>query len=345
MNQLATPLPAQPEIPFRSRRPFATTVCVAALFLLVTGLAGHMFRPSPLDPGSLRAAEVARLELMTQGAQAEIIGSGDNAEERNKLIPIAGLAGGTVAPFHAIAAGSEAYAVARKCLTQAIYYEAANEPIAGKRAVAQVVLNRVRHPAYPKSVCGVVYQGWNQTTCQFTFVCDGALLRAPMRTKWQEAEEIATEALAGTTEQAVGSATNYHADYVLPRWAFTLPKVAQIGAHIFYRMPGRWGSSQALTARWDGSEAIPRMDLNALRLKLAAQSIDADLAPVQLVPGLTVTPLASDRHAPQDVGGRIDMTKTWRPSMPLPADLRSASSQAPIEAIPAGTSSQADATS
>ena len=211
--------------------------------------------------------------------------------------------------------------------------------------MAQVVLNRVRHPAYPKSVCGVVYQGWNQTTCQFTFVCDGALLRAPMRTKWQEAEEIATEALAGTTEQAVGSATNYHADYVLPRWAFTLPKVAQIGAHIFYRMPGRWGSSQALTARWDGSEAIPRMDLNALRLKLAAQSIDADLAPVQLVPGLTVTPLASDRHAPQDVGGRIDMTKTWRPSMPLPADLRSASSQAPIEAIPAGTSSQADATS
>lgn len=344
MNQLAALLAAPSDPIQRSRRPFATAAAIAALFLLVTGLAGQMFRHNPMSPAAPHPGEIARLEMMTQGAQADLLEQGQDAAERNKLIPIAGLAGGTVAPFRAIDPGSGAYAMARKCLTQAIYYEAANEPVDGQRAVAQVVLNRVRHPAYPKSVCGVVYQGWNQPTCQFTFVCDGSLLRAPMQSKWRRAEEVATEALAGQTEQAVGSATNYHADYVLPRWAYTLPKITQIGAHIFYRMPGRWGSAQALTARWDGYEAIPRIDFAGLRLKLAADTQDAAPEPVQLVPGLTVTPLVSDRHAPADVGGRIDTTKAWRLSVPLPASLRSAATEATPEAAEQ-TPEQRDATS
>ncbi|WP_416365907.1 cell wall hydrolase [Sphingomonas aerolata] len=69
------------------------------------------------------------------------------------------------------------------CLTTAIYYEAASEPDAGQRAVAQVILNRVRHPAFPATVCGVVYQGPHSggapTACQFSFACDGATARAP----------------------------------------------------------------------------------------------------------------------------------------------------------------------
>ena len=65
------------------------------------------------------------------------------------------------------------------CLTQAVYYEAGFEPLEGRRAVAQVVLNRMRHPAFPKSVCGVVYQGARDPVCQFSFVCDGSLYRAP----------------------------------------------------------------------------------------------------------------------------------------------------------------------
>src|SRR5207253_7963289 len=116
---------------------------------------------------------------------------------------------------------------ALRCLTQAIYYEAANEPETGKRAVAQVVINRMRHPAYPKSVCGVVYEGANAAVCQFSFTCDGALLRAPAQRQWAESRAVAEAALAGNVLPEVGSATNYHADYVLPRWAFTLGKITQ----------------------------------------------------------------------------------------------------------------------
>jgi spore germination cell wall hydrolase CwlJ-like protein len=306
------------------RHRFVAVALGAVVFLLVTGLAGHIFRQVATQEGTVLAPEIAHLQMMTEGAQADILGNGEDAAERNKLIPVSGYAGGTVAPFRAIAPDSSAYATARKCLTQAIYYEAGNQSLDGKRAVAQVVLNRVRHPAYPHSVCGVVYEGWNGGTCQFTFVCDGSLLRAPMPALWRESEEVATEALDGETEQAVGSATNYHADYVLPRWAFTLPKITQLGAHIFYRLPGRWGSAEALTARWVGHEAIPNIDFQGLRERLAAQTPEIGPAAPQLVPGLTVTPLISDRHAPDDVGGRIDTTKPWRLSIPLPVSARPA---------------------
>ena len=142
------------------------------------------------------------------------------------------------------------------CLTQAVYYEAGFEPLEGRRAVAQVVLNRMRHPAFPKSVCGVVYQS-NGRVCQFTFVCDGALYRAPARGAWQQAEEVARAALAGYVERAVGEATHYHADYVAPRWAPLLAKVAQIGQHIFYRWPGAWGQPAAFTGRYIGEPRDP----------------------------------------------------------------------------------------
>ena len=83
------------------------------------------------------------------------------------------------------------------CLTQAVYYEAGFEPLAGRRAVAQVVLNRMRHPAFPKSVCGVVYQGRRSPVCQFSFVCDGSLYRAPAPAAWREAKAVAEAALGG----------------------------------------------------------------------------------------------------------------------------------------------------
>ena len=124
------------------------------------------------------------------------------------------------------------------CLTQAIYYEAGYEPVEGRRAVAQVVLNRMRHPAFPKSICGVVYQGARDPVCQFSFVCDGSLYRRPALGAWQEAEKLAAAAIDGFVERSVGAATHYHADYVAPVWAPRLAKIARIGAHIFYRWPG-----------------------------------------------------------------------------------------------------------
>jgi spore germination cell wall hydrolase CwlJ-like protein len=143
-----------------------------------------------------------------------------------------------------------------RCLTQAVYYEAAREPLKGQQAVAQVVLNRVRHPAYPKSVCGVVYQGSaNATGCQFTFTCDGALRWRPEPALWTEAEGVARHALEGYVDREVGSATHYHAVYVAPYWAPTLVKMTQVGQHIFYRWTGAWGEPGAFTGRYAGHEA------------------------------------------------------------------------------------------
>jgi Cell Wall Hydrolase len=125
------------------------------------------------------------------------------------------------------------------CLSQAISYEAGNETVAGQEAVAQVILNRLRHPAYPKTICGVIYQGSERKTgCQFTFTCDGSLRRPRSAQSMAFAMAIAERVLEGGTSAIVGGATHYHANYVSPYWAPSLVKIATIGAHIFYRMPG-----------------------------------------------------------------------------------------------------------
>lgn len=147
---------------------------------------------------------------------------------------------------------------ALECLTQAVYYEAATEGADGQRAVAQIVLNRMRHPGYPASVCGVVYQGSDRPTgCQFTFTCDGSLARVPAQSLWNQARRIATEALAGKVFAKVGHATHYHADYVLPYWADSLDKSVQIGRHIFYRLKDGLGASGAFRQRYAGVEPLP----------------------------------------------------------------------------------------
>jgi hypothetical protein len=144
---------------------------------------------------------------------------------------------------------------ALQCLTAAIYYEAASEPDAGQRAVAQVVLNRVAHPAYPKTVCGVVYQGSErQTGCQFSFTCDGALARAPSRLFWLRAENVARQALSGFVHAPVGLATHYHTVAVHPYWADTLRYLGTIGAHRFYRFGGAAGAPATFRFAYLGGE-------------------------------------------------------------------------------------------
>lgn len=152
---------------------------------------------------------------------------------------------------------------AEQCLAQAVYYEAAGQPLTGQRAVAQVVLNRMRHPAYPKSVCGVVYQGSERRTgCQFTFTCDGSLARTPSRSGWDIADRIALAALSGAVEPAVGTATHYHADFVVPYWSSSLQKLVTIGNHIFYRYPGFWGSRRAFNGVYAGElQTLPSATL------------------------------------------------------------------------------------
>ncbi len=125
-----------------------------------------------------------------------------------------------------------------QCMALAIAYEAGFEPLTGQQAVAEVILNRTRHPAYPKSVCGVVFQGSSRRTgCQFTFTCDGALKRPLSRQLMENTRGIAQSVLSGTSPSQVGGATHYHADYVSPYWAPSLIRITKIGAHIFYRAP------------------------------------------------------------------------------------------------------------
>lgn len=146
---------------------------------------------------------------------------------------------------------------AQYCLTMAVYYEAASEPDAGQRAVAQVVLNRVAHPAFPDTVCGVVFQGSERTSgCQFTFTCDGSLTRQPARMWWDRAARVARDALAGNVYQPAGLATHYHTVQVHPYWAPSLDSVGVIGAHIFYRWRGKAGLKSAFSDRYFGAEPI-----------------------------------------------------------------------------------------
>ncbi len=179
----------------------------------------------------------------------------ETAEEINALRAFSKLPIRPMRPFVLHADGQDA-SRALKCLAEAVYYESARESQLGQEAVAQVVLNRVRHPAYPKSVCGVVYQGSARSTgCQFSFTCDGSLRYAPEPGLWRRAQDVARRALAGHVNKTVGSATHYHAEYVAPYWAPTLVKMKQVGLHIFYRWTGPWGEPPAFTGRYAGGEA------------------------------------------------------------------------------------------
>lgn len=128
----------------------------------------------------------------------------------------------------------------QQCLASGIYFEARGEPVKGQAAVAQVILNRVRNPAYPETICGVVYQNedW-RNRCQFSFACDNIRDRINSEQHWKVAREVALAVTAGKIWLAeVGSATHYHAIYVRPDWARTMKKVGRIGLHVFYRTHG-----------------------------------------------------------------------------------------------------------
>ena len=128
----------------------------------------------------------------------------------------------------------------RTCLAQAIYYEARSEPRVGQLAVADVVLNRVRSPLYPDSICGVVFQGSERRTgCQFSFTCDGAMQARLNQRKWKASEDLAGAVLAGLRAPISRNATHYHANYVDPYWASSLTPTATIGTHKFYKFPSR----------------------------------------------------------------------------------------------------------
>lgn len=128
----------------------------------------------------------------------------------------------------------------QQCLASGIYFEARGEAARGQAAVAQVILNRVRNPAYPGTICDVVYQNedW-RNRCQFSFACDNIKDRIRSEYHWKMAREVAMAVTAGKIWlPEVGSSTHYHAVYVRPAWARTMKKVGRIGLHVFYRTYG-----------------------------------------------------------------------------------------------------------
>ena len=264
-----------------------------------------------------KARAAALIQATSGSAATEMRAVGEEAKVINAALPFAN------APLHSaqrfvLSGGATDEQRALLCLAQAVYYEAGYEPLGGRRAVAQVVLNRMRHPAFPKSVCGVVYQGAGSGTCQFTFVCDGALYRRPAPDAWHQAEQIARDALAGYVEKSVGEATHYHADYVAPRWAPLLAKVAAIGQHIFYRWPGAWGQPAAFTGRYIGEPRDP-LTMRPAPPAPGSELATATLASAELGPAVP--------RADNDVGGLLDTSKGWTLHIPGPDESGGAASR------------------
>ena len=231
------------------------------LFGLVAFSAVASISVTPSLSGTAQAAPPAPPPMIVQPLAP------DQALKVNAEIPVASGPNPVAAPF-VFKGNANARAQALNCLASAAYYEAGNQDADGERAVAQVVLNRVRHPAFPASICGVVYEGSTRTTgCQFTFTCDGSLNRRPDADGWRRAMQIAEEALAGAVYAPVGWATHYHADYVVPYWASSMAKNAVVGAHLFYRWSGGWGQPAVFSKTYGGHEP------NAAALRTAALAV------------------------------------------------------------------------
>ncbi len=209
--------------------------------------------------------------------------SPDQAAAANAQLPVSTLPNPPARPFRLDRASAADRARALACLTMAVYYEAANQGPDGEAAVAQVVLNRVRHPLFPKTVCGVVFEGANLPTgCQFTFTCDGSLGRRPSQAGWRQASRIAERALGGYVQKDVGEATHYHTIWVVPYWRASVVKLTQISAHVFYRWPGGLGAPAAFQGRYAGAEIPPP----------PIDGFDVGLAPVQVAMVETIVPPA-----------------------------------------------------
>ena len=337
-------LPGQPLRALSAQLRRLTPLHGVLLALLAFGLAGALptrpaaqHPPQPALAASAAASAavpgtVAGLMAMTTSPQAVVVQI-DAARTANAAVPL--LAGALLAarPFAlaGLALGGDAAlntgARAQQCLALAMYYEAGFEGRDGRAAVAQVVLNRMRHPAFPHDVCSVVFQRSLGNVCQFTFACDGALQRARVPGLWRQSQAEAAAALRGTVYPGVGMATHYHADYVFPSWATRLEKVAVIGQHLFYRWPGGWGQRSAFSARYNGTEpAVAALGMDMPGAPPLPLDLAADLPPAVAAAAGAVAPIQSVNE-----GGFVDPSKGWVPRIAQP---RAAGDLSPVPPLP-----------
>jgi hypothetical protein len=242
--------------------------------------------------------------------------------------PVAIAPGAPAKPFAALGLSEGDERRSLDCLTKAVYHEARSESEDGQRAVAQVVLNRVRHPAYPQSVCGVIYQGSQRSTgCQFSFTCDGSLARRVEPGAWDRARSVAQAALAGSVYEPVGLATHYHTTAIRPWWAASLTRAITVGSHIFYRWRGSYGEPLAFRQNYAGIE--PGVALPAVagdRTLSAAEGIGSRVRIAALVEnGGTVNIHRTKPRLPQAepvvmTEGAVRIHRTGSPGASLPVD-------------------------
>jgi spore germination cell wall hydrolase CwlJ-like protein len=186
------------------------------------------------------------------------------------------------------------------CLTQAVYFEARGETARGQAAVAQVVLNRVNHPAFPKSVCAVVYQGAQRGRgCQFSFACDGSMRGRRETAAWERARNVAARALSGRVLGDVGAATHFHTTAVAPAWGPQMRRVAQVGMHVFYRFgrPAKAVPTEIAPPAEVMLVSAPAPAMPELRLAVAVTGKAADAVVVESVAAET-PPVAIEAPAP-----------------------------------------------
>ena len=227
-------------------------LALAALLAVFAVAVTHL---PPREP--VPAVALARLPAQAEAAPvlaapASALAPAD-ARARNAADPFST---DPLAPARAFAfrGGSLDLSRATECLALAALAEAGDDD-QGQRAVIQVVLNRVRHPAFARTVCGVVFQGSERATgCQFSFTCDGSLVRRYGEAAWTAARLRAREALGGRVYDPVGNATHYHTDWVYPWWSPQLGPRAQGDTHLVSRWPGYWGSAAAARIAYRGGE-------------------------------------------------------------------------------------------
>lgn len=241
--------------------------------------------PFAAAPGEESAGQIAQLAARLEQKR------GQASPSAERLLRI-GYTGPAAQPFRfgALNAAREL-----ECLSTAVYYEARGETPAGQAAVAQVVLNRVRHPAFPKSICAVVYQGaQNKRGCQFSFACDGSVARRREAGAWDRARRVAERALNGKVMPEVGNATHFHVASIRPNWS-NLLRVAQVGAHVFYRFGGRAGAPGAFTAEVVDSPPEPALEgqyilANAVITETPVQAAAVEAVAVKPEPAPTPQP-------------------------------------------------------
>jgi spore germination cell wall hydrolase CwlJ-like protein len=126
-----------------------------------------------------------------------------------------------------------------RCLAENIYFEARGEPLNGQYAVAEVTLNRLRAPNFPKTICAVVHDTrWDPLRRRFTAHFSWTQLEdrgEPWGPRWQQALAVATAVVDDTYMPVVPDALYYHSTNVQPYWASSKRSVAKIGNHVFYR--------------------------------------------------------------------------------------------------------------